>query len=105
MITRNAIVTLPQQVALNLEAQIRSGELHQGRQIRPRYFAELLGVSPRTVSRALTLLKRRKLVSIRPDRGAYVLLGEPFSGTIPTDKNDDAPEAGPRHSSTVSVRR
>jgi GntR family transcriptional regulator len=60
-----------QQIAAVLRQQITSGEI--GPKLPSHMdLAEQLGVAPRTVARALGLLKDEGLVTARPGRGTFV---------------------------------
>ncbi|WP_305070331.1 GntR family transcriptional regulator [Micromonospora sp. ANENR4] len=73
------VLTMPtaeapyRQIANELAAKIKSGELKPGDKLpSTRELAEAYGVHMNTASRALSLLHDRELITGQPGRGTYV---------------------------------
>ncbi len=64
--------TLPEQVAEELGAEIVSGRRKSGERLVELDLARDFGVSRGPIREAIRLLERRRLVDVRPRRGAYV---------------------------------
>jgi DNA-binding GntR family transcriptional regulator len=64
--------TLPQQVAEELGAQIVDGRRKSGERLIELDLAQSFGVSRGPIREAIRILERRRLVEMRPRRGAYV---------------------------------
>lgn len=63
------------QIALDLATRIAQGELTEGSRIYGRsVLASEYGVSPETIRKALRLLADMKVVDVKPQSGAVVLL-------------------------------
>jgi DNA-binding GntR family transcriptional regulator len=60
-------------VADHIRRQVFSGELVDGQRVPQREIAEMLGVSSVPVREALAGLQREGVVSIEPNRGAFVI--------------------------------